>query len=209
VGSSTLTRLSASRSSLVLRYALIFVLGILSPLLFSPFDLAPWWAQPLVLLLLLLVAVVVSGIQTPLRGLSSLMAPLILAGLGCLYLWLRALVNAAGPVATATIEARQAAALWGILAALLTPILVGAAAALVAQREPSGLHALVGAEVGWLGAALSNVGVTWLGPAINPTVQAPELSTNVIVVTVASVLGFLVALGGGLLGWGLRRLSMR
>lgn len=60
-----------------------------------------------------------------------------------------------------------------------------------------------------MGAALSNVGVTWLGPTLNPAVQAPELSTNVIAVAVASVLGFLVALGGGLLGWGLRRWSMR
>jgi hypothetical protein len=209
VGSPTLTRLPASRSSTIFRFAVVFVLGVLSPLLFSPFDLAPWWAQPLALLLLLLVAVGVSGFQAPQRGFSVLATLLVLAAFGGLFLWLRALVAAAGPAATATIEARQAAAQWGILAALLMPMLVGTAAALVAQREPSGIQALAGAELGWLGAALSNVGVTWLGPTLNPTVQTPELSTSVILIAVLSVVGFVVALLGGLLGWGLRQIAFK
>jgi hypothetical protein len=63
-----------ARGATLLRLILVFLLGVLSALLFSPLDLPPWWIQPAAFLLALLavdavVLVVLSGFFLWLHGL--------------------------------------------------------------------------------------------------------------------------------------------
>jgi len=205
--STTAAMPSTSRGSSARRFALAFVLGLLCPFLLSPLELPPWWAQPLATLLILLLAVGVSALQVSPSGRGLLADLLVIGGLGGLFVWLRALVEAQGPAATATLAARQAALQWGLGAAVVLPILVGTAASLVAQRQASTPVALAGAALGWLGAALANVVAALLSPTLHPAAPNPEPSTSVVLVALLSVVGFAVAVVGGLLGWGLRRLT--
>lgn len=200
---------SDTRGATVLRLALVFLLGALSALLFSPLDLSPWWIQPAAFLVALLGAVALSDLQikSGWRGLLLDMGALV--ALSGVFLWLRGMIAALGPAATAPLEDRAAAARLALIAAPLYPLLLGAALALVAQRRANGAAALSGGLLGWVGAAMAILIVTALGPQLNPTAQNPEPSTSLIIAAVLCVLGFFVAALGGLIGWGLRSLAAR
>lgn len=193
-----------------IRLLVAFLLGLTSPFFFAPLALQPRWWQPVIVLAALLVATLLgailvrddSGGRTKGRMFLELAGiVLVIGGLGGAFVFLRLI-----PIpAVESEEYRRAYLVTNVLTAALVPILVGMAGALVAQRYPSALLALGGAELGWLGAYIANIVVVLLSPVFDPTRSNPEgVGTTVAIVAAVGVVGFVLAALGSLIGWGLR-----
>ena len=202
----------SSRSS-GLRLLFAFALGLASPFFFAPFALQPRWWQPAIALAVLLVAALLGAILA--RGGSGRSAAgrlllelagivVLIGGLGIAFVFLRVV----SVPAVESEEYRRAYFMTNVLTAALVPVLVGMTSALVAQRYPSAIRGLAGAELGWLGAYSANIVVALLSPILDPTLLNPSgVGTTVVLIAGVGLVGFVLAVLGSLIGFGLRSLG--
>lgn len=193
-----------------------FAVGLTSLFFFSPIGGGPWWWQPVLAAAVLFMATFcsqvfalgVSGafsLGEILRG--PIAAGVATGGLGTVLIVLFALSQNTHSAEYTSVISLQ----WIILEAVLVPVLVGLASALVAQSQPRATIAFGGAALGWLVASMTNVVASVLSQGGFSTEGAASLDffINLAPLLALSFAGLTLALLGGLIGWGLRALASR